>query len=220
MRVKRLPNRMDVKLPKFLTIIFIACLTFACSVSQRVTHEDAEGRVPTAVIETIKQRDVLKPWVISHLGEPHSIDEVNVNNADAQPLYEIYSYRFTLTQVRSGHLLFLFKVGGRDDSVEYLHIVFDRDTIQDAWMDPYPRPQFGNRLHLQQAQQAQQESRTSHMASLNDAKKTKTESSEWQLPMIKNWSGKETSADKKNEAVSLEAQASTGDSEKENKSIK
>lgn len=174
----------------------LLCFLTACSVSERVSYKDDEGLIPSQLLKKIKKKKTEKSWVVAHLGAPYTIDRVDAVvdapslNSDTKSdemtepltLFEVYTYRFTRSQIRSGHVLFFLSAGGRKDDVEYFHVAFDDDVVQKSWMDKYPRTQLGMRKRLQKV--------VSYPAQeLSANKKNRTG---WRLPSLKKWFTKKT----------------------------
>ncbi len=163
----------------------ICVLGAACSVSDRVTYADQEGPIPPHVIEKIQKTKTEKAWVVAHLGDPFTIDRVETTGANSEVLYEIYSYRIARASVRSGHVAYVFTVGGREDLVEYFHVAFEKNQVQKAWMDKFARAQLGTRLHQEEKVY------TVKVASKEEVHQivNKREPINWKLPILKKWFG-------------------------------
>lgn len=94
-------------------------------------------------------------------------------------LFEVYTYRFTRSQIRSGHALFFFNAAGRKDDVEYYHVAFDENIVRKSWIDKYPRAQLGMRKHLQKI--------VTHRLQSQEKSKLRKNRSAWRLPSLKKW---------------------------------
>ncbi len=170
---------------KTLVVSLVCVLGAACSVSDRVTYADQEGPIPPHVIEKIQKTKTEKAWVVANLGDPFTIDRVETTGTNSEVLYEIYSYRIARASVRSGHVAYVFTVGGREDLVEYFHVAFEKDQVQKAWMDKFARAQLGTRLHQEE------KVHTVKVASKDEVHQVvnKREPINWKLPILKKWFG-------------------------------
>lgn len=164
-------------------ILIITLFAVACSVSDRVSYADQEGPIPDALIKKINTTKTEKAWVMAHLGEPFTIDRVETAGENSVVLYEVYSYRLSRSSIRSGHILYVFKAGGREDEVEYFHIVFDKGIVQKSWMDKYARAQLVPRLRYEKVN-------TVTVTSQKDADHVmKVKKMQWKIPILKKWFG-------------------------------
>lgn len=156
----------------------------ACSVTDRVSYGDQEGPIPQHVIDKIQNTKTEKAWVVAHLGEPFTIDRVETRGPHSQVLYEVYSYRLSRSSVRSGHVLYVFTMGGREDQIEYFHVAFEKSMVKKAWMDKFARAQLGTVLH-------QEKVKTVKVSSQKEADQVakKREPVNWKLPILKKWFG-------------------------------
>ncbi|MFL0799825.1 MAG: hypothetical protein K6L80_05215 [Agarilytica sp.] len=176
--------RSQILLKRFLASMFCV-FTVACSVSDRVTYSDQEGPIPPHIIEKIQKTKTEKAWVMANLGDPFTIDRVETTGVNSEVLYEVYSYRIARSSVRSGHVAYVFTVGGREDQVEYFHVAFEKDQVQKAWMDKFARAQLGTRLHQED------KVHTVKVASKEEVHQVvnKREPINWKLPILKKWFG-------------------------------
>lgn len=169
---------------KLICFIILTCFFFSsCSITERVSYGDSEGVVPEGVIKNITSKKAEKPWVIANLGQPLSVDKLYSHTGNRGQDYEVYNYRFTKSHVRSGHLLFILKAGGKEESVEYFHVAFEGMIIEKAWTDRLPRAQLGERVLKQQKQVAK--------ASVSKPDIVDNENRfAWKLPILKKWFSK------------------------------
>ncbi len=163
--------------------LFLGCGVLSCSISERVSYADGEGRIPTVILQAIGKQKTEKSWVVVHLGEPFSIDRVSPGGGKSPALYEVYNYRFSKSHVRNGHLFYLFRAGGVQETVEYFHVAFDRDVVQKTWLDQYPRAQLGERMQAINIRAAEPGPR----ADMNNVSSEQKKHVDWKLPIFKKW---------------------------------
>lgn len=201
---------------KIVCLISALLYVSACSVTDRVTYADGEGRVPPDVIKRIKTKPTSKMWVMSQLGDPMHIDRIETVGRKKELHYEIYTYRFSRTFIRSAQVLYVFKSGAREEEVEYFHIAFENGLSQRAWMDHLSRPHLATQMR-----KAPEKVKSTKVASKEQADRMvepeKNERMNWKLPILKRWFGsdnvpEDSSASKAPEAekpvMTMEPQAS------------
>ncbi|MFT5084851.1 MAG: hypothetical protein ACI9Y1_002907 [Lentisphaeria bacterium] len=108
-------------------LVFCVNLT-SCALSDRVVYEDSEGLIPKTVFDKIENTNARKKVVTAHFGEPDHVDKISEELA-------VYTYRLQRTHIRNGHLLFLFRSGGRVDDLVYYHVAIKNDVVKKAWSD-------------------------------------------------------------------------------------
>ncbi|MFL0808959.1 MAG: hypothetical protein K6L76_00955 [Agarilytica sp.] len=181
-------------MPRFTFHLFllVAGLAFlsACSVTDRVTYTDGEGRVPPEVIKRITSKPTSRAWVMSQLGKPMHIDRIETLGRQKELHYEIYTYRFSRTFIRSAQVFYVFKSGAREEEEEYFHVAFENGLSQRAWLDHLSRPHIASRLH-----QEKSKVRSTKVASKSHADRLvepeKNSRVNWKLPILKRWFGNE-----------------------------
>ena len=161
-------------------------LLVGCAVTDRVTYTDQEGPVPDDIIHKIVNEETEKPWIMAHLGEPFAVDRVQTAGANPTTLYEVYTYRFSRTAVRSGHVMVFFKAGAREDTVEYLHIAFEKEQVQKAWLDKFARANLGTRLREERIKTMKVASKHTTVDATPVEEKPRFD---WKVPILKKWFG-------------------------------
>ncbi|SMF36675.1 hypothetical protein SAMN02745866_02380 [Alteromonadaceae bacterium Bs31] len=110
-------------------LIFIALGFFSgCSISDRTTYEDGEGRIPEKVFSDIRRGKTEKSWLVSQLGEP----DILQSGPDSK---EIYTYRLMRAQEKHADLLIFLRYDGVSRDVEYFHVFFENNIVRRHWRD-------------------------------------------------------------------------------------
>ncbi len=116
-------------------VLYVVYLT-ACSISDRTSYEDGEGRIPEKFFSDIRRGKTEKSWVVSQLGEPDILQK----GPDAK---EIYTYRLMRAQQKHADLLVVLRYNGVSRDVEYFHLFFDNDIVRRHWRDSFSEVQTG-----------------------------------------------------------------------------
>lgn len=187
----------------FFSAVLLQCT--ACAVSERVTYADQEGKISEKTLQKISRQGASQHVVVGNLGLPSSIDKIVLQ--DQQSLYEIYNYRLTETQVRSGHLFYLLKAAGSEQNQRYFHVAFREGVVDSTWINSDPRAEMT--VHVTNAQASPDTVQATKEASRSSAEiptqapvktvdietKTgkvtivteKTEDFKWKLPFLNKW---------------------------------
>lgn len=156
----------------------------ACSISERTSYTDSEGVLPKDVLERIKDNRTSKAWVVSHLGDPFAIDRIEYSTNDVVAMHEVYTYRLVRSKIRSGHVLFFFRAGAREDNIDYFHIVFSDQVVKKSWMDQYAGVQMGVRENKKLVLVMPEGDQAIDLEKSNDE-----DGFDWKLPVLKKWFG-------------------------------
>ncbi len=119
-------------------ITSISCLLFlfglvGCGINDRVVYSDTEGRLSEKLISNISKPGTKKSAILGNLGMPESVDIFSLDTKGNH--FEVYNYRITEKQVRTGHLLYLFKMSAMEANEKYLHVVMRDDYVEKTWFD-------------------------------------------------------------------------------------
>lgn len=173
-------------------------LPMGCAITDRVTYTDQEGPVPDDIIQHIVNEETEKPWVLAHLGEPFAIDRVQTGGDTPTTLYEVYTYRFSRSAVRSGHVMVFFKAGAREDTIEYLHIAFEKEQVQKAWLDKFKHANVATQLREERVKTVKVASKNTEVNAEPVEEKPRFD---WKVPILKKWfSGSSDEASEKKAA--------------------
>lgn len=110
--------------------IVISVLT-GCSIADRVSYEDSEGKIPEEVFTEIDNGKTEKQWVVNQLGEPFA-KAYGTDNS------ELFTYRLTRAHTKHASLLLFLRYNGVERDVEYFHVVFNNDIVKKHWHDKFP----------------------------------------------------------------------------------
>lgn len=132
-------------------IIFIALITLtACGINDRVSYSDREGRLSEKLIHNISRPGTQKSVILGNLGMPESVDTFSSDVATSENRenqFEVYNYRMSEKQIRTGHLLYVFNTSAMETSVKYFHVVMRKDAVEKAWFDDKPTGSVMVRSH-------------------------------------------------------------------------
>ncbi|WP_096087173.1 hypothetical protein [Agaribacterium haliotis] len=102
----------------------------ACSVSDRLVYEDAEGVVPQSFFSTVKKNKTHKRWIVDNLGSPHfSVEGPNQE--------EIYTYHFKQSRYRKTSFLLVLNYNGSENQQINYHVLLCDDVVKKAWWDQF-----------------------------------------------------------------------------------
>lgn len=114
----------------FCCIVISTSLT-GCSIADRVSYEDGEGRISEQVFSEIDNGKTQKQWVVNQLGEPFA-------QAYGPDNSELFTYRMTRAHTKHASLLLFLRYNGVERDVEYFHVVFDNNIVKKHWHDKFP----------------------------------------------------------------------------------
>lgn len=113
---------------KVFGLAFIVSLSSACSVTDRVVYQDAEGEIPASLFNDITEQRLSPEQIKLHLGNPERIEKIGDE-------LTVMTYRFSRSQVRNWQALYAFRVGGRQDDAAYYHIASKNGEVKKSWVD-------------------------------------------------------------------------------------
>ena len=108
----------------------IGALLTGCSIADRVSYEDSEGKIPEEVFAEIKNGKTQKQWVVNQLGEPFASAYGSDNS-------ELFTYRLTRAHIKHASLLLFLRYNGVERDVQYFHVVFDNNIVKKHWHDKF-----------------------------------------------------------------------------------
>ena len=111
-----------------LFLFGILVLTCGCTISDRHSYVDSEGRVPDDVFAAIKNGKTVKQWVVNQLGEPF-IKSYSDNQR------ELFTYRYSSEQTKQANLLLVLRYQAQERDINYFHIVFENSMVVKHWWD-------------------------------------------------------------------------------------
>jgi len=114
----------------FLLILFTLSILNACSVSERLVHEDGLGQLPVDFLRDIRKGETKEKWIIAQLGEP-------LLSRELQGQVEVHTWRLSKASYKRASLLFFLRYSTVEREQEYLHVVSLAGTIEDYWRDNY-----------------------------------------------------------------------------------
>ncbi len=159
-----------------LTSVALGCgfclIISACSITDSVSFEDAEGQIPASLFDDIKHKRVETPTIVDQLGEPVLIEKMGEE-------YSVMTYRFSRLQTRNMRVFYVLHAGGREQDVAYFHIAYKGQDIKKSWVD--------DNLHVQKRHKLIQKMEV-------EPKQKKKSGLSWRLPFFSKKKDKEESS--------------------------
>lgn len=120
-----------MRITSIVPFLIVSALLTGCTIADRVSYEDGEGKIPQEVFADVKNGKTQKQWVVNQLGEPFA-KAYGTDNS------ELFTYRLTRAHTKHASLLLFLRYSGVERDVEYFHVVFNNNTVKKHWHDKYP----------------------------------------------------------------------------------